>query len=195
MNSNKHAFFHLSMSLLAAFAVSMLCGCETTRSRGGDSNAVLSAASRLHDEQISKLTFQVNQLKEDRAALSRKADILLKRVARLEARLALVSKETSALNAKIDAESAARKREDDLLLKRVAKQVATAVNSSRPPTRPVGRPTAAAGEFYEYIVEPGATLSAIAKAYKVTVSDIKRANKLKNDNIRVGQKLLIPKKR
>jgi LysM repeat protein len=170
-------------------------GCETTRSGGkGDSSAVLSAASRLHDEQISKLTFQVNQLKEDRASLARKVSVLSNRVAKLESRLVLVSRETAALNSKIASESAARKREDDLLLKRVAENVASAVNASRPVKRSVSRPSSS-GEFYEYVVEPGATLIAIAKAYKVSVSEIKKANKLKGDAIRAGQKLLIPKKR
>jgi LysM repeat protein len=187
--------FHL-MAALVVVATPLFQGCETTRSAHGDSNAVLSAASRLHDEQISKLTFQVNQLKEDRAALAGKVETLSRRVARLESRLVLLSKEMAALNSKIAAEAAARKRDDDLLLKRVAKQVAAVVNASRPAPRPVPRPAASStGEFYEYTVEPGATLSAIAKAYKVTVSEIKRANKLKSDNIRVGQKLLIPKKR
>jgi LysM repeat protein len=50
------------------------------------------------------------------------------------------------------------------------------------------------GKFYEYKVQPGATLIAIAKAYKVTVSEIKQANNLKSDRIRVGQTLYIPKK-
>ncbi len=50
------------------------------------------------------------------------------------------------------------------------------------------------GSFYEYKVQPGATLGAIAKAYKVSVSDIKKANNLKNDRIRSGQKLRIPKR-
>ena len=47
--------------------------------------------------------------------------------------------------------------------------------------------------FYEYVVQRGATLGAISKAYKCKVSDIKTANNLKNDIIYVGQKLKIPK--
>ncbi len=45
---------------------------------------------------------------------------------------------------------------------------------------------------YEHKVESGQTLSEIAKAYGVTVSKIKEANNLKNDNIRIGQTLFIP---
>jgi LysM repeat protein len=55
-------------------------------------------------------------------------------------------------------------------------------------------PAATGGSFYEYTVQPGASLSAIASAYKVSPQDIIKANNLKNSNISVGQKLLIPKK-
>ena len=45
-----------------------------------------------------------------------------------------------------------------------------------------------------YDVQRGATLSTIAKAYDVTVDDIKNANNLKGDALQPGQRLLIPKK-
>ena len=50
-------------------------------------------------------------------------------------------------------------------------------------------------EFEVYIVEIGATLGAIARVYGVSIADIKRANKLKSDLLRIGQKLLIPIKK
>ena len=45
-----------------------------------------------------------------------------------------------------------------------------------------------------YEVQRGATLSVIAKAYGVTVDDIKKANNLKGDALQPGQRLIIPKK-
>ena len=48
------------------------------------------------------------------------------------------------------------------------------------------------GEFVEYKVQAGATLSAIAKAYNVSISSIRKANKLNNDIIRIGQIIYIP---
>ena len=45
---------------------------------------------------------------------------------------------------------------------------------------------------YEHKVESGQTLSAIAKAYGVSVKKIKDANNLTSDAIRVGQVLFIP---
>ncbi len=194
----------LSCQMWGALLVLVLIaatGCVSTRGGGaeGDSSAVLSAATRLHDEQISKLTFRVNQLKDDNTVLTRKSQVMSKQLAGLKAEVGRLTRENAALQAKINSESVARHSEMDALMKRVATQIAAAVNaaaraSQRRPSPPVASGTStASGEFFEYVVEPRATLSAIAKAYKVSIASIKRANNLKNDNIRIGQKLLIPK--
>lgn len=104
----------------------------------------------------------------------------------------------------IDAESRQRQAGMQKLVDVVAGS--GAATQSTPRTAPV-QPTVAAGadtaggdsgggtEFYEYTVQKGATLGVIAKAYKVSIEDIRKANKLsKADMLRVGQKLLIPKK-
>ena len=44
----------------------------------------------------------------------------------------------------------------------------------------------------KYIVKPGDNLYAISKMYKVSVDDLKKANKLNSDIINVGQILVIP---
>ena len=48
--------------------------------------------------------------------------------------------------------------------------------------------------YTEYKVQPGATLSAISKAYRVSVSSIRKANNLSGDFIKIGQVLRIPNK-
>lgn len=50
------------------------------------------------------------------------------------------------------------------------------------------------GPHIEYTVESGDTLSLIAEAFGTSVSKIKEMNGLKNDNLRIGQKLKVPKK-
>ena len=46
---------------------------------------------------------------------------------------------------------------------------------------------------YTHVVEAGQTISAIAQAYKVSVTSIMKANKIKDaTKIRVGQELFIP---
>ena len=49
------------------------------------------------------------------------------------------------------------------------------------------------GPHQEYTVQSGDTLSLIAQAFGTTVSKIKEMNGLKNDNLRIGQKLNLPK--
>ena len=49
------------------------------------------------------------------------------------------------------------------------------------------------GPHQEYVVQSGDTLSLIAQAFGTTVSKIKEMNGLKNDNLRIGQRLNLPK--
>ena len=49
------------------------------------------------------------------------------------------------------------------------------------------------GPHQEYTVQSGDTLSLIAQAFGTSVSKIKEMNGLKNDNLRIGQKLNLPK--
>ena len=49
------------------------------------------------------------------------------------------------------------------------------------------------GPHQEYTVQSGDTLSLIAQAFNTSVGKIKEMNNLKSDNLRVGQKLNLPK--
>lgn len=49
------------------------------------------------------------------------------------------------------------------------------------------------GPHREYTVQAGDTLSLIAQAFNTSVARIKEMNNLKGDNLRVGQKLNLPK--
>ena len=68
--------------------------------------------------------------------------------------------------------------------------------ASLPPPTPVSNPKEKAPnqEYEIFEVPKGATLSAIAKAYNVSIQSIKRANNMKDNNLRIGQKLKIPVK-
>ena len=71
---------------------------------------------------------------------------------------------------------------------RIAKMQAAVAPAPRPvPTKIV------IGPHQEYVVQSGDTLSLIAQAFGTTVSKIKEMNGLRNDNLRVGQKLNLPK--
>ena len=61
-----------------------------------------------------------------------------------------------------------------------------------PPPKPVEKRVVIAAHK-EYTVQPGDNLSMIAEAFGTTVGKIKEMNGLKGNNLRVGQKLNVPK--
>jgi 50S ribosomal subunit-associated GTPase HflX len=78
--------------------------------------------------------------------------------------------------------------------KQIVSQVASIVGSSGSSSS--GKSSSGRGSSQtgvEHVVESGQTLSAIAAAYKVSASSINKANSMKSDTLRIGQKLFIPK--
>lgn len=72
-----------------------------------------------------------------------------------------------------------------------AQAQAQAANAAAEKSGPAG-----SGKFEEYVVQSGASLNAIAKAYQVGVDDICKANRIKRSTaLKVGQKLYIPLKK
>lgn len=75
------------------------------------------------------------------------------------------------------------------LTKKVAAMLQRAAPAPEP--RPAARPQPPQN-CRSYTVQAGDTLSLIAQAFKTTVPQIKELNRLKNDNLRIGQELLVP---
>jgi len=76
--------------------------------------------------------------------------------------------------------------------KQIVSQVASLVSTSGGGTTSAHGGKSGSQTGYEHVVEAGQTLSAIAAAYKVSTSSIKKANNLKSSTLRAGQKLFIP---
>ena len=74
---------------------------------------------------------------------------------------------------------------------RPAAQTAKAADTRAAETRSASKPAAA--KPASYVVKRGDTLSEIATAQGVAISELRRMNGLKNDQIRIGQTLKIPK--
>ena len=71
---------------------------------------------------------------------------------------------------------------------RIAKLPAAAPVKAQEPTRKV-----ITGNHLEYVVQSGDSLFLISKAFNVPVKTIRELNGLKNDNLRIGQKIIVPK--
>ena len=144
-------------------------------------------AVRYYEELVGSLIQQVKLMQDDNATLQASVLDLKKQVNVLTAKAQNTDRELEALKKQIAADAETRKAQLNKLADKLINQPAQRVQT---PAQEIPQ-----GEFIEHTVEPGTTLSALSKAYGVTVSDIKKANRLSSDNIRVGQKLLIPAKR
>ncbi len=98
--------------------------------------------------------------------------------------------------------AAARETDRREIVEDVARRVSAIVSGggtsratgTRATTGRANQNAAKTENFYEHVVKSGETLSAIAKAYGTTSSAILKASNLKSENVRVGQKLLVPAK-
>ena len=159
-----------------------LSGCETlsTPHQRREEDARQKLVARHAEEQNLRLKGQIETLNMEVARMTREIQQL-----RSDARA--YQSQISQLNTAMKSLEAKQAREMRELISRVEgllkKSVAAQQSSQKSQGRGAGR---------EHVVESGHTLSAIATAYNTTVKAIKQANKLKSDNIYVGQKLFIP---
>lgn len=70
---------------------------------------------------------------------------------------------------------------------RIAKLPAVTVKAPEPSRKVLP------GKHLEYVVQSGDSLFLISKAFNVPVKTIRELNGLKNDNLRIGQKIIVPK--
>ena len=129
-------------------------------------------------------------------------DDLSQRVGRMEGgkgEIGAVRGEIDSLKAEIAAVRREMQKMRQDIVSEMTKKVIEIVNknnAAQPQPRATTQPAAATsynGPCKEYIVEKGDTLSMIAQAFRTTVPKLREMNGLKNDNLRIGQKLLVPK--
>lgn len=139
--------------------------------------------------------------------LQQSHDELVERVARMEGgkgEIGAVKADVESLRAEIDGVRREMRRMRQEIVDEITKKVIEVVKASNAATLRQAAAAAASaasarqatassdGAKKEYVVQPGDTLSLIAQAFKTSVAKIKELNGLKNDNIRVGQKLVVP---
>jgi len=135
-------------------------------------------------EQQDKYTYEISSLQKTLAAEKSNNQNLQQQIATLKQEMSQLAQ---TMNQNLNK-----------VVEQVANETSKAINkvaaSKSESSAPAGGPPYGSGQFYTYKVQAGATLSAIAKAYNVSVDSIKKANALKDDNIRVDQTLFVPKK-
>lgn len=134
---------------------------------------------------IQRMNERINGLQLEQQALTREIETL-RRAPREDV---TTKNRLETLERQVQALGAAREADRREIVTKVASIVGSSGGSSS------GRGSSSASETgYEHVVKSGETLSAIAAAYKVNSSSIKKANGLKSDVVRVGQKLFIPQR-
>ena len=98
--------------------------------------------------------------------------------------------DVQALEARVTALDAARETDKKVIIDQLAKELAAMSGSHSGKT---ATPPAPATNGTEHIVAAGETLTSIAKSTGTSIADLRKANSLTSDTLKVGQKLVIPK--
>ena len=197
LNINLGILMKISFLLFFSLALMLfLSACETT---GSQNNQFASS-----NQDVIELQNDVAVLKRKVANVQNNNKRIIKNMSSLQSQINYVNetnqqqnKTINTLQQRLVKERAERQLALNKVIETVADQTTKAVNTiaKQAKPEPVKASTSIpAGAYYKHKVEKGETLSAIARAYKVSVKDIKKANRLKSNIILVGQILHIPKK-
>jgi len=93
--------------------------------------------------------------------------------------------------AALEASNAELRRKIENLRNEIVADLTKKIKSIQQTPAPAPKPVVT-GPCKEYVVQSGDTLSLIAEAFNTKVSTLRQMNGLKNDNLRVGQKINVP---
>ena len=147
-------------------------------------------AVRYYEDLIGNLAQQVRSMQDENARLSASVQNLQRQLESIARSNELMTKDISELRKTISQNAEKRDRQLSDFAAKLNAAASVPVNQPLPRSGGDGFVT----DYEEYVVQKGATLTAIAKAYGVTVDSIRRANNMKSDMLRVGEKLKIPRK-
>jgi len=141
------------------------------------------------EELAGNTAAQLRAVQDENAELETRVIELERKIAVLQDSNQKLLNEVAAAKRQSAADAAALETQMKAIRTQIEKLASMPVPSATVPT-----PVSIADEYDIYEVQKGATLSVIAKAYHVSVQDIKNANNLKSDVLQIGQKLKIPRK-
>jgi len=138
------------------------------------------------EEKVSKISAQVEDLQFRYQQLQKTTDkiqtdlVELRKAAGADGGVSPA--ELKALEDRIAAVDAARQKDRQTIIDQLAKELA-GINPGKAVMKSDGK---------EHVVQKGEYLTSIAHKYGVSVADLKKANSLTSDDLKVGQKLAIP---
>ena len=175
------------MKIRTILAVVALCATGAyAQAPGGRDTFVLQQAYA----EMQRISGQVDVLQNN-------IDDLARRIAKLErASASDDSAATASRIASLEATVASLRRDIEKQRGEIVKDLSSRI-AKIPQAQPQPAPSKAPavvhdGPHREYVVASGDTLWLIAKAFNTTVPKIREMNNLKNDSLRVGQKIMLP---
>ncbi|MGO9526485.1 MAG: LysM peptidoglycan-binding domain-containing protein [Verrucomicrobiia bacterium] len=151
-------------------------------------------------QQVSILDERLSKLRADVDAIQANQQQIQQDLKQIQAQLAEARQsgpsasvnDLQALEARVKALDAARETDKKVILDQLAKELASLSGSHG--GGGAANPSAGPANGNEYAVQKGDTLTSIAKNNGVTIADLRKANNLTSDSLKVGQKLVIPSK-
>jgi LysM repeat protein len=154
-------------------------------------------------QQLSILDERINKLRADVDAMQFNQQQIQQDIKQIQGQMDEVrhagpsasANDLQALEARVKALDAARETDKKAIIDQLAKELAAMSGGgsrSGKTTAPAATPTTPSTGS-EHIVEAGETLTSIAKSTGTSIADLRKANNLTSDSLKVGQKLVIPK--
>ena len=184
-----------SKELLKFAIVAMVCA-GTPIVAFGEDQTVAQQLSIL-DERLSKLRADVDALQFNQQQIQQDIKQVQSQVEEVRhAGPSASANDLQALEAKVKALDAAREKDKKAIIDQLSKELASIGGShggTASSTAPKGGETTG-DDHSVHVVQSGETLTSIAKSAGVTIADLRKANNLTSDSLKVGQKLTIPTK-
>jgi murein DD-endopeptidase MepM/ murein hydrolase activator NlpD len=178
--------------LLKFAIISIVCAVTAVSAPAQEQTAVQQLS--ILDERLSKLRADVDALQFSQQQLQQ--DIKQLREQLEEVRRAgpnASANDLAALESRVKALDAARETDKKAIIDQLAKELAKMSGGHSGSSSPSSQSTDATNPG-EHVVQKGETLTSIAKSAGVTIADLRKANNLTSDSLKVGQKLVIPQK-
>lgn len=202
-----------SAGILTALAIGDLCHADNSQparlyaqtgrptvvvndnSRAVRDIAAMQADMRVLQEDQKMLLARIMGLEQELQTRDQRLKELQDMLAAVDNRFEALDREwrqrLDAINAAMEQDRASRRQELETVSKAMAAEILRVEKNAA-----ASRPATAAysGKYIEIEIQKGDTLGAMATAAGVSIESIRELNGLKNDVIRVGQKLKIPSK-
>jgi LysM repeat protein len=155
-------------------------------------------------QQLSILDERLSKLRADVDALQFSQQQIQQDIKQVQGQLEEVRRtgpnasanDLQALEARVKALDAAREADKKAIIDQLAKELAkmSGSHSGSATANPPKTADATSDGSGIHVVQSGETLTSIAKSSGVTIADLRKANNLTSDSLKVGQKLVIPTK-